>query len=696
MEKDRTFNKFSVTAIALCLAMNLAGGWLALTFGLPLFFDAAGTVLCAALCGYLPAFIVGFCSNSIISLVDTTTLYFGIVSILFAAVTVPLAKCGIFKRLLTSFIALPPLVLVGTGLGSLTTWMLAGMSFGSGTTSALAIAISRNFFMGTFAAQITADFLLNTADKFITIIIVFVVIKAIPKKFLAELPLGWIYDGNPRRAIPEEFRTRKASLRTKSVEFTVISALILSISATVISFFTYENAMNAHYIHIGESAIALADDFIDGDDVQRYLSDGVLSESLERTEQSMYRIRAAIPDIIYMYVVRPEKDHARVILDLRPSKFPHVDKNGFVGLSEETHAALSALPKGGYGHRLHKGEGGHMLTVYKSVLNSKRDIVAYAAADISVKNLMVDRLLYFIKIASLLFGVLTLIMAFAFYYVQKIIVAPLNSLAAAAGKFAYESEEDRRKNMHMLSELNIHTGDEIENLYHAFSKTTSDMAEYVKIIKGKADIISKMQKNTIISFANMVENRDGNTGGHIRRTASYVRAIANAMGKMPKFSAVMTPDRIVKLVESVALHDIGKVAIPDAILNKPGRLTDEEFNVIKTHPAIGAKIMGEILSGIEEDNYLSEAIDMALCHHEKWDGTGYPRGLSGDQIPLSARIMAVADVFDALVSKRSYKEPFSLEKAEDIIREGSGTHFDPDVVTAFLSAKDEIEAIAKT
>ncbi|MDO5563497.1 MAG: HD domain-containing phosphohydrolase [Synergistaceae bacterium] len=205
-----------------------------------------------------------------------------------------------------------------------------------------------------------------------------------------------------------------------------------------------------------------------------------------------------------------------------------------------------------------------------------------------------------------------------------------------------------------------------------------------------------MQDNTIISFANVVESRDGNTGGHIRRTAAYVKVIADALSKNPKYAATLTPEYRQRLVKSAPLHDIGKISIPDAVLNKNGKLTDAEFGIIKTHPAVGLKMLREIMSGIDGDNYLSDAIDMAFCHHEKWDGSGYPNGLAGDEIPLSARIMAVADVFDALVSKRSYKEPFTLDKAEDIIIEGSGTHFDPDVVEAFKSVTDKIEAIAKS
>ena len=138
------------------------------------------------------------------------------------------------------------------------------------------------------------------------------------------------------------------------------------------------------------------------------------------------------------------------------------------------------------------------------------------------------------------------------------------------------------------------------------------------------------------------------------------------------------------------LHDIGKIKISDLILNKPGRLTDEEFELMKTHTIEGRNILMASGSFSQSDVNLKEAIEMATCHHERWDGKGYPYGLKGEEIPLSARIMAVADVFDALVSRRSYKEPFSFEKATDIIREESGSHFDPVVAEAFLNIAKEV------
>ncbi|MBQ6530516.1 MAG: HD domain-containing protein, partial [Clostridia bacterium] len=155
-------------------------------------------------------------------------------------------------------------------------------------------------------------------------------------------------------------------------------------------------------------------------------------------------------------------------------------------------------------------------------------------------------------------------------------------------------------------------------------------------------------------------------------------------------------DQFIEDVKNAApLHDIGKIYISDVVLNKPGKLTDEEFEIMRSHTTLGSTIIDRAIEIVPESGYLEEAKNLSEYHHEKWNGKGYPHGISGEDIPLSARIMAVADVFDALVSRRSYKEPFTFEKAVEIIREDAGTHFDPLVVEAFLGAEDRVREVAE-
>jgi response regulator RpfG family c-di-GMP phosphodiesterase len=208
--------------------------------------------------------------------------------------------------------------------------------------------------------------------------------------------------------------------------------------------------------------------------------------------------------------------------------------------------------------------------------------------------------------------------------------------------------------------------------------------------------IKTTQEVTILSLASLAETRDNETGAHILRTQRYVKLLALEMRKLPAYAEELTDEVVELLFQSAPLHDVGKVGIPDSILLKPGKLNDREFEIMKTHAQLGAEALraGERQYG--SSGFLVYACEIAAWHHEKWDGTGYPDGLATTEIPLSARLMALADVYDALRSKRVYKEAFSHEKSRTIIVDGRGSHFDPDVVDAFIAVEDEFFRVANT
>jgi len=198
----------------------------------------------------------------------------------------------------------------------------------------------------------------------------------------------------------------------------------------------------------------------------------------------------------------------------------------------------------------------------------------------------------------------------------------------------------------------------------------------------------------IVSLSALAESRDNETGAHILRTQEYVKVLAEHMSQSPKHAELLTPNYIELLYKSAPLHDVGKVGIPDNVLLKPGKLTDEEFEIMKGHPQIGAEALSIAEKQLGSSSFLRVAKEISLTHHEKWNGTGYPNQLSGDDIPLSGRLMALADVYDALISKRVYKPAFTHEQAKAIILEGDGIHFDPEVVQAFLTVEDAFVSIA--
>ena len=201
-----------------------------------------------------------------------------------------------------------------------------------------------------------------------------------------------------------------------------------------------------------------------------------------------------------------------------------------------------------------------------------------------------------------------------------------------------------------------------------------------------------MQTHIITTMADIIENRDESTGGHIKRTAKYVEILAKELQRKGKHTDILTDQYIGDMVMAAPLHDIGKIHISDAVLNKPGRLTDEEFALMKTHTTAGRELLEKARGDLGDINYLNIAIEMAAYHHEWENGKGYPYGVTGDEIPLCAKILAVADVFDALTSKRVYKAAMPFEKASAIILEERGTHFDEDVVDAFIVSSEKIAA----
>jgi putative two-component system response regulator len=208
--------------------------------------------------------------------------------------------------------------------------------------------------------------------------------------------------------------------------------------------------------------------------------------------------------------------------------------------------------------------------------------------------------------------------------------------------------------------------------------------------------VTAIQDVTILAMASLAETRDSDTGNHIRRTQFYVKALAEKLQDHPSYAWFLTDSNINMLFKSAPLHDIGKVGIPDRILLKPGRFEPHEFEIMKTHTTLGrdAIVHAETALGTSVE-FLTMAKSISYSHQEKWDGSGYPEGIAGEDIPIAARLMAVADVYDALISRRVYKAGMSHEKAVEIMREGRGTHFDANMLDAFLDIQEEFRAIAR-
>nr|AGS53253.1 hypothetical protein [uncultured bacterium contig00001] len=241
----------------------------------------------------------------------------------------------------------------------------------------------------------------------------------------------------------------------------------------------------------------------------------------------------------------------------------------------------------------------------------------------------------------------------------------------------------KRIEVHLLLEYQKHRLEEQNHKLNDFNENLR------KMVEEKTASIQQLQDVFITTFSELVESRDESTGGHIVRTQIFLKTLVEGMMKKNIYPGLIEEKDVKLLVKSSQLHDIGKISIPDAILNKKGRLTDEEFEIMKQHATIGKDHIAKIMDKVDEKRFIEQASIFAYSHHERWDGKGYPLGLAGEDIPIQGRLMAIADVYDALISERPYKPAFSHEKAAEIIIAGSGTQFDPILVGLFMDVSAE-------
>jgi len=246
-----------------------------------------------------------------------------------------------------------------------------------------------------------------------------------------------------------------------------------------------------------------------------------------------------------------------------------------------------------------------------------------------------------------------------------------------------------------LNENLVSANKEIEKQKEELRKYNDNLE---KMVIEKTETIVELKNAVMETIAELVERRDNATGGHITRTSRYLKILINKMLEKKLYHGQTASwnkkNNIEQIILSAQLHDVGKIAIDDIILRKPGKLTHEEFETMKQHTILGGEIIKEIQSKTGEQEFLDSAFIFAVYHHEKWDGSGYPYGIAGDKIPLPARLMTLIDVYDALISQRAYKEPFSHEEAVKIIKEGKGSHFDPVLTELFLSVSNQLKEAA--
>ena len=676
------------------IALNVLGARFVALTGLPLFLDSPGTVLVAAIGGYLPGIVVGYLTNLTNSIYDPISIFYCVINVLIAVSATYSYRKGGFRTLRGLVLNALFFAFLGGGIGSVMGWALYGFDIGGGVSGPLALRIYQSGLLSPFAAKLTADFLIDIADKGLAVFLAALLLRFLPDRLerVLDVPLR---RGPRPDAESGHASMRGASLRTKITFLISASVLLLALSATGITFLLYRQAVIDQHIKMGIGVAELAASVLNPDAIDRYLTEGEDAEGYRETENMLYRIRSSSPDIQYIYVYRILPDGCHVVFDLDTDELSGEEPGAIVDFDPSFYEYIPSLLAGEPIEPIISDDFyGWLLTAYAPVYNDAGECVCYAAADTSMEKLRHDELQFMAQELRLFLGSFLLILGVTLWLAEENVISPIKAIAHAAGSFAYDSEAARAKNVEAVRALDIRTGDEVENLYRAILKTAEDTMAYIADSNNKAATIANMQNGLIVTLADLVESRDQNTGDHVRKTAAYTEIIMRQMKRDGVYADALTEEFIAEVVSAAPLHDLGKIHVPDAVLNKPGKLTETEFREMKTHTNAGRDIISRVMQIAPDSDYLKEARNLAAYHHERWNGTGYPCGLAGEEIPLSARIMAVADVFDALVSRRSYKPAFSFEKALQIIREGSGSHFDPKIVEAFLRAETEVRRVA--
>ena len=689
----------TIAECIVCLALNFLGFRIASVLGLPLYLDNVGTLLAAILGGYLPGIFVGFMTNILNCATDPNSIYYGFITVLIAitAAFFEHKRCITIKKPHWLILLILILALIGGGIGTLLPWLLDDVYFDSESFSSVLVNAG---ITNTTVAQLLGNIIMDILDKAITVGIVLIILAIIPPKIRTILRFsGWMQ----RKLSPEEkdklkhIGCRRISVRTKIILILVVALIIMGTVATGISFVLFSNATVEQHFRIVDGVTNVITGFIDGDNIDRWLTEGESSEGYKKTEDLLYALLNSDHDIQYIYVYKIMEDGCHVVFDLDVEGEEGYEPGEVVEFDPSFEPYIPTLLAGGeIDPVISNDKYGHLLTIYKPIKDSSGKTVAYAAADVSMSHVIKYERNFTTGMTSLFLAFFLVIFAVVLWVVEYHIVLPVNSMAECTDSFAFNSNETLDANVLRMKEIGIHTGDEIENLYNAIVKMASDSVEHLEDIQHKNETIKKMQNALILVLADLVESRDKNTGDHVKKTAAYTEIIMKKMRELGFYPDVLTDEFMESVVNSAPLHDIGKIKVSDMILNKPGRLTDDEFVIMQSHAAEGSNILDQVIELVPDSDYLYEAKNLAHYHHEKWNGKGYPDRISGEDIPLSARIMAVADVFDALVSRRSYKDPFSFEQACDIIREGAGSHFDPKVAEAFLAAQDEARQIAES
>lgn len=689
------------SSVIAAVAVNVLTAFISFRSGMPIYLDTLGTVAAGSICGLFPAIMTAIATNAICTIFNSDAVYFSIVNAFVAIFSAWFVRERSLQKL-KNIVAFP--IVTGTVSGIATALIQWGLLGGPQNHSVRALmeTVGMSWQIPEFLLFILLNIALNILDKSLSLGITLLLLRIVPKSVRDLIKnSGW-------RQKPLSYEEKKKmdvlsggirfSLKHRMIFMFITVALTLTFVMGFVGISLYFKNAKQEKTMVAESAVKFAAELVDPDMVDDYIRNGERAEGYKETEDLLYKVRETAVGVEYLYVIQIRKDGCYVVFDLDTEDVPAYEHGEKLDFEEAFEPHLAELLAGQEIEPIESNDiSGWVLTVYEPIRDADGKCVAYAGADVSL-SYMADYMGYFLmRVILILAGFFLLVIAYALWVTGVHMVYPINAIVTAVEDFisAGTDQEKLDDSVRKLRAIDVSTSDEVERLYYAVCDMALNQTEQMRSIRRFSENTAKMQDGLIITMADLVENRDSDTGAHIQKTAAYVRIIVEGLKRKGYYAEKITPKFMSDVVRSAPLHDVGKINIPDNVLNKPGKLTDEEYEIIKTHTTAGRKIMEKAISTVEGENYLKEARNMAAYHHERWDGKGYPEGLHGEVIPLAARIMAVADVFDALASPRVYKPAFPLEKALTIIQEGAGSQFDPKCVEVFMESLPEVKAVLK-
>ena len=682
------------------ITLNAVFSFVMYKLGIPLFLDTIGTVWVAVISGFLlPAICTAVVSSVICASFYWPSIYLSFFNAIIAIITVSFARKKYLKRVGPLLLYILILTLISSVSVSFLQYFVEGQNTDF-ITLRNALALSNELSIPYFLSLFITNLMLYFLEKVFISISNLSLLSFIPKRILTffekDIRTHQLVSKTAIQYVTDNQRNIKHPLHKKIVLIFVISSFALVILTGTIALKVYYDNAKEEKTHNAKNCAKIAAELMDPAKLDDYIKYGFDAPGYNETLELFKKVQKTSLDISYLYALKIEENGCRFIFDTdeenaySPGELVPFDKE-FENYLPQLFDGKEIVPVESDSFL------GWLLSVYQPVLDQDGKCVCYVGVDVSMDYIAGYMGSFIVKVFLIMGGFFMIVISYAIWAIGNNMSYPISAIAASVDRFSDSGEEQEKldENVRFIRSLDIKSGDEIQKLYDAICRMTLSQSEQIRDIRRLSESTVTMQDGLIITMADMVENRDSDTGAHVQKTSAYVKIIVEGLKKKGYYPQKITPKFMSDVVRSAPLHDVGKINISDSVLNKPGKLTDEEFAIMKTHTTAGKEILEKAISTVQGENYLKEARNMAAYHHERWDGKGYPEGLHGEVIPLSARIMAVADVFDALASPRVYKPAFPLEKALTILQEGSGTQFDPKCVEVFMDALPEVKMVLK-